>query len=435
MQEPNEPIILEETSITHIQEKCLPTPCPIRSILHLSPRLRTSIDSDEFPQCILSKFMYKPFRISLATGGKIEVRIGSWDPNSVSRQSFKGSLIPVHSPCTVIPKTTQIRSVSFSVLNFEKFYGAEDKWINVEGKSRRLGVAKLQADRWRIDITENRSLAKDRKKLKKEGGYTVTHTGSIKSKNGEVFSVQEAENLLEGLRIFLSFAAGTACGLTLVKAIDENGEEGSLMWGSTYVEPWNENRRHSWLPLSDGGDSLTEAFPKFWDIFAEKKWNDTIRRAVDWYLNGSSSAIHVGIVLAQAALESLSYRINHKKKKKKETEADVLRQTLESQGIGCEIPASCGSLKAVAQQENWTDGPEAIRKIRNEFVHPKRRHAHIPVEAQLDARNLSLRYIELMLLKSFQYRGRYVNRLATAGQNPYENVPWAGNNVGSSTTK
>ena len=27
-----------------------------------------------------------------------------------------------------------------------------------------------------------------------------------------------------------------------------------------------------------------------------------------------------------------------------------------------------------------------------------------------------LQYIELMLLKSFQYRGRYVNRLAAAGE-------------------
>ena len=432
MQKPNKSIVLEETSITHIQEKSLLTPCPIRSILHLSPRLQPSIDSDEFPQCILSNFMYDPFRISLATGGKIEVRIGSWDRNSVSRQSFKGSLIPVHSPCTVIPKTTQIRTVSFSVLNFKKFYGAEDKWINSDEQSRRLGVAKLEADRWRIDITENCSFSEGRKILKQESGYAVTHTGSIECKNGEVFSVQEAENLLKGLRIFLSFAAGTACGLTLVKAIDENGEEGSLMWGSTYVEPWNENRRYSWLPQNDGGDSLSEAFPKFWDLFTEKGWNDTIRRSIDWYLNGNSSALHVGIVLAQAALESLSHRINQKNIDPK---AKALRRGLKKLGIDNKIPPTCGFLKPVANQEKWIDGPEAITKIRNEIVHPESKHAPISIEALWDARNLSLRYIELMLLKSFQYRGRYVNRLATAGQNPYENVPWAGNNVGSSTTE
>ena len=341
MQKPNQPIVLEETSITHIQEQSLPAPCPIRSILHLSPRLRPSIDSDEFPRCILSKNMYMPFRISLSTGGKLEVR------------RIGGSLIPVHSPCTVIPKTTQIRSVSFSVLNFKRFYGAEDKGINVDGMYRRLGVAKLEADRWRIDIIENCNFSsEDRKILKQESGYAVTHTGSIECKNGDAFSVQDAENLLKGLRTFLSFAAGAACGLTLVKAIDENGEERCLMWGSAHVEPWNENK-HSWLPVIDGGDSLTEAFPKFWDLFTKEEWNDTIREAVDWYLNGSSGAIRVGIV-AQAALESLSSRINQKKIK---PVAKALRQALKRQGIGCEIPARCGALKAVAQQEKWNGRP------------------------------------------------------------------------------
>lgn len=431
MQKPNQPIILEETSITHIQERCLPTPCPIRSILHLSPRLWPSIDSDEFPRCILSKFRYEPFHISLSTGGKLKVRVASWDFNSVSKHSFKGSLVPVHSPCIVIPTCTQIRSVSFSVLNFKNFFGGNDRWVDVAEISRCLGVAKLEADHWRIEITESLSLNEDRKILKQESGYAVTHTGSIECKNGEVFSVQEAENLLGGLRTFLSFAAGAACGLTLVKAVDQNGREGSLMWGSTHVEPWSENK-HSWLPIIDGGDSLNEAFPKFWELFTRDGWNDTIRQSIDWYLNGSSSAIHVGIVLAQAALESLSFRIN---KKKIKPEAKALRQALERQGIGCEIPASCGSLKAVAQQEKWTDGPEAITKIRNEIVHAERKHAPISIEALSATLSLGLQYIEFMLLKSFQYRGRYVNRLAAAGESPYENVPWAVKNVGSSTKK
>ena len=420
MQKPNEPIILEETSITHIQEQCLATPCPIRPILHLSPRLRFSIDSIEFPRCILSKFMNKPFYISLASGGKIEVLIESWDPNSVSRQKFKGSLVPVYSPCTVTPKTTRIRSMSFSVLNLKRFFGKNDQWVDIDEISRRLGVAKLEAGCWRIEITESLSLDDDRKILKQESGCAVTHTGSIKCENGKFFSVQEAENLLKGLQTFLSFASGSACGLTLVNAVDENGREESLMWGSTYVEPWSENK-HSWLPLSDGGDSLSEVFPKYWDLFTGNEWNDTIRRAIDWYLNGNSGAIHVGIVLAQAALESLSHRINQKKVR---PVAKALRLALQKQRTGDGIPPSCGFLKAAAKQEKWQDGPEAITKIRNEIVHPENRHAPITIEAIWDARNLGLHYIELMLLKSFQYRGRYVNRLANEGQSPYENVPW-----------
>ena len=420
MQKPNEPIILEKTIITHIQEQCLATPCPIRSILHLSPRLRFSIDSDKFPQCILTNFTDGPFLISLATGGKMEVVVRSYDLNSVSRQNFKGSLLPVHSPYTVANTDTRIRSVNFSVLNFDQFYGTEDKWINIDEQSRRLGVAKLEAACWRINISENCNFGEDRKILNQESGYAVTHTGSIECRNGEVFSVQEAENLLKGLQTFLSFAAGSACGLTLVKAVDENGREESLMLGSTHVEPWSENK-HSWLPIIDGGDSLSEAFPRFWDLFTGEEWNDTIRRSIDWYLNGNIGAMHVGIVLAQAALESLSYRINQKKIR---PEAKALRKALEKHGLRCEIPARCGALKAVSQQEKWADGPEAITKIRNELIHPESKHAPIPLGALQDARSLGLQYIELMLLKSFRYRGRYVNRLADLGKSPYENVPW-----------
>ena len=228
MQKPNEPIVLEDTSITHIQDQCLPTPCPIRAILHLSPRLQFSIDSDEFPLIILQRFMREPFCISLKNGGRIKVRIGS-DPNSVSEHGFKGYLCPVQSPCTVAQSDTPLRSVQFSVLNFEKFHGTQDKWIGVDGKCLCLGVAKLEADRWRIDIISTPSLSEDVKILERDGGHAVTHTGSIKCSNDEAFSVEEAVNLLNGLRTFLSFARGAACGLTLVKGIDESGEERSIL--------------------------------------------------------------------------------------------------------------------------------------------------------------------------------------------------------------
>ena len=416
MQKPNEPIVLEDTSITHIQDQCLPTPCPIRAVLRLSPRLQFSIDSDEFPTIIL-RFMYEPFCISLKNGGRIKVKIGSYDLNSISKHRFKGSLCPVQSPCTVAQPDVLLRSVRFSVLNFEKFHGTQDKWIGVDGKCLCLGVAKLEADRWRIDIISTPSLSEDVKILERDGGHAVTHTGSIKCSNDEAFSVEEAVNLLGGLRAFLSFARGVACGLTLVKGIDESGEERSILWGATYVEPWNENRR-SWLA---GGDSLSEAFPGFWELFAEEEWNDTIRRAIDWYLNSNNSAIHVGIVLAQAALESLSYRINQKKVT---PIAKALKMALKEVGIDDGIPSHCLHLKELSERNNWAHGPKAITKIRNDIVHAENKYGCIRVEAQLDAWHLSLWYIELILLRKFEYDGRYKNRLIVGSEAPFDHVPW-----------
>ena len=419
MQKPNEPIVLEDTSITHVQDQCLPTPCLVRAVLHLSPKLRFSIDSGALPLAILG-FRREPFYISLKNGGRIKVRNGSYNPSSVSEHGFKGSLYPVQSPCTVAQPDTQLRSVQFSVLNFKTFYGTQDRHINIDGMYRRLGFAKMEADRWRIDITENPSLIEDRKILEKDSGYTITHNGSINCLNSEMFSVRKAVILLNGLRTFLSFACGAACGLTLVKEIDGSDEKRSILWGTSYVEPWNE-KRHSWLTLIDGGDSLSTAFPGFWELFAEKEWNNVIRWAIDWYLNSNNGAIHVGIVLAQAALESLSYRINQKMVK---PITKALKLALKEVGIDDGMPSHCASLKTVAEQEGWTDGPTAITRIRNEIVHPEKRQGCIPVDAQLNSLHLSLWYIELMLLRKMRYCGRYKNRLNATGENAFDRVPW-----------
>ena len=186
------------------------------------------------------------------------------------------------------------------------------------------------------------------------------------------------------------------------------------------MEPWNENGR-SWFTQNDGGDSLSEAFPGFWRLFAEEEWNDTIRRAIDWYLNSNNSAIHVGIVLAQAALEALSYKINQKKIR---PIAKALKTALKEVGIDEEIPSKRTSLKAVAEQEKWRNSPAAIIGIRNEIVHAKKRQGDILVDVQLDCLHLSLWYIELMLLRKMEYRGRYKNRLIVGWENPFDRVPW-----------
>ena len=43
----------------------------------------------------------------------------------------------------------------------------------------------------------------------------------------------------------------------------------------------------------------------------------------------------------------------------------------------------------------------------------------------MDALRLGQWYIELILLKKFDYHGRYRNRLTIDGESPFEKVPWA----------
>ena len=144
-------------------------------------------------------------------------------------------------------------------------------------------------------------------------------------------------------------------------------------------------------------------------------------RAIDWYLNSNNSAIHTGIVLAQAALESLSYRINQEEVK---PAAKALKMALKETGIDDGIPSHCLHLKKVAKRKNWEHGPRAITEIRNDIVHAKNKFGCIRIEAQLDAWHLSLWYIELMLLRKIGYCGQYKNRLIVGSEDPFERVPW-----------
>ena len=140
--------------------------------------------------------------------------------------------------------------------------------------------------------------SENEKLLNQDDGYAVTHTGIIQRCDGEIFCVKEAEHILRGLRAFLSFARGSACGLTLVKAIDQYDREMVLEWGTTHTESWSQGRTSwSWLPTTDGGDSLSQLFSGFWRLYDNSDWRDTISNVIDWYLNSNNS---VGIILAQA---------------------------------------------------------------------------------------------------------------------------------------
>ncbi len=269
----NEPIFLESTSITHIENLRLPEPCSINVLLHLSPIITCRMESEDFPRLFLEHYQHRPFLITLGNGFKINVLL-FYNFNDVvfskSKDSFRGFLMPSVSPYTVAQPDTRIQSVSFSLLNFREFYGSHDKKTKVNEKSlRRLGATKMEHDPWRIDITETPNFHENRKILEQEDGYAVSHTGLINRSDRETFLVSEAKNILSGLRVFLSFVSGSACGLTLVKAIDEYDRELTLEWGTAHVEPWSQGTKGC-LPAIGGGDSISQLFPGFWCFYQRR---------------------------------------------------------------------------------------------------------------------------------------------------------------------
>ena len=421
LHEPNAPIFLEDIGITHINGHRLVTPCRGRVVLRLSPTIMPLIKSDSLPMGILDSRLEMPFAITTTAGCRIEVVPLTISPVPGSaRGTIKGTLGPYKSPCLVMKSDAQVKSVTFCVLNFPQFYGRKDKWVDWGGTSLRLGVTELDFGDWRVSITQDPGFSENHKLLAETGGYAVTHTGLIERSGGQTFAVNEAESVLRVLRAFLSFARGSGCGLTLVEATDEVGGKTIMEWGTQHVEAW-KNSEDTWFPVSDGRDILSQLFPGFWKLCGDPEWKDTLFTAIDWYLNGNEGPFHAGIILVQAALESLCYRIAGPKREG--GTGKYLSESIRQFGLCARIPSSCTHLHNAF---GGLDGPAAIAEIRNDLVHGKKTHGK-GAAVQMDALRLGQWYIEMILLKKLNYRGRYVNRLALAGKSTFENVPWATN--------
>ena len=407
----NQPIILAETQIVDIDGQFVQT--PVRAVLRLSPQLGLNFESDDLPPLIFKK---ERFWILLENGVPIEVCVSSYNLGT----RIKGTLVPITQPCLVMDTKRLLRSVEFSILNFPQFFGQQDLWIEVNRKIERRGAARLQAGPWIVKVTAVPDLDEVRKALKTDGGCAVTHTGLITRSEGRTFCVKDVSDLLSGLRAFLSFARGASCGIANVEGKDRSGEQSWVKWGSQHVRAGDNAR--SWLTTGEGGDVLVKVFRGFWQLFTkDEAWQETIARSIDWYLNSNESAMHVGVILTQAALERLSCRILERTRQEREPAGEFIRVALKHLNLEAQIPPGCLELEKLRQDNNWDNGPHTLVEIRNDLVHPKNKYGSISLPTNYEAWNLGQWYIELMLLKLFDYQGSYRNRLTQE----LERVPWA----------
>ena len=417
---PNSPIVFEYVQITHINGHRLENPCAAQVVMRLSPTFMTVMESDGFPSWILDHRMEMPFVVTVNDECDVQVvRSGLRIPGSTSGTA-QGSLAIYKSPFTVIQRDTKINSISFSVLNFPKFFGREDKWTD----SHRLGATTLTHEKLKIHLTQDAKFTEHEKQLNETNGYGVTHSGVIEYFDRVEISVSEAENILRGLRAFLSFARGSGCGLTLVKATCSDGRQTFFEWGSSHTDPWSRGF-DTWLPtVVDGGENLSQAFCGFWSLCKHSDWKNAIFRAIDLYVNSKAAPFHVGIILIQAALELLCRKIVGPKKKG--STGEFLSKSIGTMDLCTSIPSSCRNLDKFFRNCSHVhgDGPKAIAELRNDLVHAEQTYQD-DAEVQMDALRLGHWYIELILLKQFNYRGRYRNRLANTGESPFEMVPWA----------
>ena len=350
------------------------------------------------------------------------------------------SLVPVDGSVTALDAREPLHSVHFGLVNFPDFMkqGSVESYVSDDGR-RGYRVSKaiqLSGPPWLVEIRAVDNIGQVQGSLSQQRGFGLTHRGSLRRSDGKSFSKESVQSVIEALTLFCSFARGVYCGLTLLSGTNQAGEPVWEQWGVSNVETWTGYR--SWFDVQNG-QILEDVFPGFWAKYQEFQRDERTRIALEWYLESNAQkALHSSIVLSQAALERLSFlqvgeRLTAKQmgRKDRETEGEWIARALVQAGVDCRIPPSCPALEQLRRANGFEHGPHTIVEIRNDLIHQDMSHGILSVDVYRQAKGLGLWYVEMLLLKLFDYNGMYANRLTQQWRGQVEPVPWAARGVAS----
>lgn len=340
---------------------------------------------------------------------------------------------------TVLGSSQDLTNLVFHLTNFHNFLGTQISRKNSVCSDRLI----LEADAWSIYIDNMENLTDIIESLQSQGGYSITHVGKIERSDKKTFTSKESEEVLEVLHWFLSFCRGFRISPILLVGQNSNGEKVWEKWhDNQLISPWK--RVDSWFIDSDKltSQSINELFAGFLTLWQTNIWNDSVRLAIHWYLesNAQAGAVQSSIILLQAAFELLAGTLLVEDKKiitqqdfdntKKYHAAKKLECLLSECGISLDIPGTLTHLLQAAKDLHWSNGVKALTETRNALIHanPKKRKRLLnrSFYEKMDIVNLGLWYLELILLRIFGYKGKYLSRVARKefkDQN-IETVPW-----------
>ena len=225
-----------------------------------------------------------PTSLRLTNGTKVDVVPNSW----ICTQD-EGTLCAARTPYVVLDKGRPLKSIQFNVMNF----------------SRRLiyPLPYLEVPPWQIEIKPVSDLETLRKTLDFDRGYAVTHHGTIFRTDNNLFSVEEATELLDALNAFFSFVCGTFCSPLNAIGFDSNGAEAWKRWGPHYISPWCRPR--SWFDIMVTPD-LPDIFEGFWQEYRNNA--EELARVIRWYAYSNETDVaDVSMIFNQVALETFSH--------------------------------------------------------------------------------------------------------------------------------
>jgi hypothetical protein len=325
----------------------------------------------------------------------------------------------------------------FLVVNFPSFLG-EPLGATVPqgggGSSRHVWAGRLvlRTDEWVVTLDERHDHSAALGSLKTEGGFEVTHTGSLRRVDDQPFGPDDAANMLDALASFLGFAVGAWATPVAPIGLDSNGEIVWREWKARWTSPW---RSRMWPLDRLHRDDLAAAFTGYMQRWKDELWKVPLLVATQMYVEANGpSAADTGLILAQNALELISWvRFVEDLRTQGESDfdglraADRIRELLAWMEVDPGVPGQLSALAQEASRQSWRDGPHAITVMRNALVHPRRRQllTGATLAARIELQELALWYVELAFLRLIAFGGEYSNRLGVRVTGAVEPVPWS----------
>lgn len=293
----------------------------------------------------------------------------------------------------------------------------------------------LRGGGWIVTIDEVEKQRDVLKMLNQASGFAVTHIGRIERDDGKPFTAEEAWGVCDALGWYITFCCGRWTGPCLPHGFNASGNLLWAIWDSCRMTPYKQ--RPTWMDRQ-ASEHFERPFAGYMVKWLDKFWKDVVTTAIHWHVeaNASAGSIEGSIVLTQTAFELLSsvilvenYKWLSQDGHDKLAAADRMRLLFLWCGMPTDVPTSLTNLLKLAKAFNWNDSPTAMTEIRNTITHPTRKNREKydkhSSKARAEVWFLGLWYLELCLLKLFDYNGTYGNRLVDRIAGQVTPVPWA----------
>lgn len=200
---PNAPIPITDTRIVAIDGRVVDI--ATRVVQHLYPRPMLHLECPGFPPFAWEQYSIE-HTLRLDDGITVEATVASHVPGLFYKW------VPKSQPQMVVADNTAMTSVDFLVINFRWFHGGQDVHMKTDEAYQRISAFRFPLDRWVVELTAVSRLHQILKQTEDSAGYAVTHTARFFRSDGAEFTAVEADRVIRGIALFMSFVRGSRCG-------------------------------------------------------------------------------------------------------------------------------------------------------------------------------------------------------------------------------